>query len=178
MDELLTQEVFDCAWRYCCRCTISRQDAEDLMQDSLFLAFRRLPQLRDSGSFRNWLLSIIRRRHIDGQRKRRLDARLQTGLQYAATPGGGVMAAQHYEISGDCPASRALAVALEFLPRDQRNLLCLHYIEDLPVPDLAAIHNCSRGAIEQRLHRSRKALRAALGSMVVSGNRHDLRSET
>src|SRR5262245_20813705 len=43
--------------------------AEDLLQETLLVAFRSLPQLTDAASFRPWLLRIAVNHAIDAARK-------------------------------------------------------------------------------------------------------------
>jgi len=67
-------------------------------------------------------------------------------------------------LDADAGQALELAHALRGLPPEQRALLGLHYIEGLEADELAAVHGVSRGAVEQRLHRARHALRRALGA--------------
>lgn len=52
--------------------------------------------------------------------------------------------------------------ALRALPPRQRAILSLHYIDDIPVKDVARILGASEGSVKTGLHRGRARLSAAL----------------
>jgi RNA polymerase sigma factor (sigma-70 family) len=64
-EAVLTEQVHTQAWRYAARQAATREDAEDLLQEALAAAYRKLHQLRDHGAFRPWLFSIIRTRALN-----------------------------------------------------------------------------------------------------------------
>ena len=49
------------------------------------------------------------------------------------------------------------------LPKRQAQAVALHYLEDLPVSEIAEILECSPGSVKTHLSRGRQALRAAFG---------------
>src|SRR6266852_136220 len=57
-------------YRYCARMTGSPLDGEDVMQEALFEAYRKLDQFDDSRALSPWLFRIARNRSIDFLRKR------------------------------------------------------------------------------------------------------------
>ncbi len=154
---LLDSAVYALAWRYACRLAPSYTDAQDLLQEALAHAIVRLGQLRDDTAFRGWLLSIVRTRHLMAQRSRL--RRLQAEARLAAQS-----AAQWTIEAAPDPRGAKLAAALHRLPSEQRQLLCLHYLEGIAAPELAQIYGISRAAVEQRLHRGRLELRRILGA--------------
>jgi RNA polymerase sigma-70 factor (ECF subfamily) len=52
----------------------NRAEAEDVVQDSFVMAFRRLSQLREEAAFRGWLVRIVVSRAHRRLRTRRVDA--------------------------------------------------------------------------------------------------------
>jgi RNA polymerase sigma-70 factor (ECF subfamily) len=60
------------------------------------------------------------------------------------------------------PADPDLHRAIVALPRLQRAAVVLHYYEDLPVGEVAAILGCSPNTVKVHMHRARKKLAAAL----------------
>ena len=75
-EQLLTQDVYRAAWNYSWRLCNRREDAEDLLQEALVHALRKLDQLKDMAMFKSWLLSIVRTRFLNGLRAQK--ARPQT----------------------------------------------------------------------------------------------------
>src|SRR5499425_3380003 len=62
--------------RYCARMTGSVMDGEDVVQDALFEAYRKLDQFDDTRPLKPWLFRIAHNRCIDFLRRRgvRIDA--------------------------------------------------------------------------------------------------------
>lgn len=149
-DDLLTDGIYSLAWRYCARLCRTREDAEDLLQESLLQALRRLSSLRDEGSFRSWLLSIVHHRFID--RCRRSETRQKTleGVQQA-----------WYNDSHSNSQNHLWSV-LHSLPDQNREIICLFYMEGLSTEEIAEITGLSGSAVRLRLMRGRRALRDRL----------------
>jgi RNA polymerase sigma factor (sigma-70 family) len=60
-------------------------------------------------------------------------------------------------------AWQQLRQALSSLPLQQRIVVVLYYLNDLPVHDIAAILDIPPGTVKSRLHYGRRALKALLG---------------
>jgi RNA polymerase sigma factor (sigma-70 family) len=60
-----------------------------------------------------------------------------------------------------------LARALADLPAKQRAAVVLHYLEDLPVADVARVLEVSESTVKQHLFRARHRLASALGEEVM-----------
>lgn len=61
------------------------------------------------------------------------------------------------------PADLDLASALRALPEKQRLAICLHYLADLSVADIADTLGIAEGTVKSNLHDARLALRDRLG---------------
>jgi RNA polymerase sigma-70 factor (ECF subfamily) len=61
------------------------------------------------------------------------------------------------------PADLDLAAALRALPQKQRMVVCLHYLADLSVAEIADSMGVAEGTVKSNLHDARRALRAHLG---------------
>jgi len=66
---LIDADVYSALWRWCCRLSAQREDAEDLLQETLALAYQRLPQLRDEAVVKGWLFAIARNLHLSRLRR-------------------------------------------------------------------------------------------------------------
>lgn len=152
-ERLLSVEAYNAAWRYASWLSANREDAEDLLQDSLISAVKNIHALRDEGRFRSWLLSIIRRRFID--RRRRNAVRLQpiTELPELASPEPSI------ELNGP------IAECLTQLPHAQQEILNLFYVDGLDLKDTGAVIGIPAKAVRQRLFRARIALRKKLAGI-------------
>ena len=145
--ELLTEEAYQLAWRYCCALAASTADAEDLLHDALYRALRRIDQVRDVAAFRSWLVAIVRTTFLNGLRRKRVE---QQGQALLAQP-----------VVMERPSAQAeiTAAALARLPDEQRQLLTLFYLEGFSLRELATALGLRPLVVQGRLARSREALR-------------------
>lgn len=143
---LVDEALFAQLWRQASRLALCREDAEDLLQETLITAFQRFGQLRDKSKLRRWIHSILRSKFLNHVRsvKRHQSRKTRLSLQQ---PG----------IAAD-PATLQVQEALLALPPDQRWLLTSHYMEGITTAELAAAQRTTVGNIQQRLHRARRAL--------------------
>jgi len=70
--------------RYCARMTGSVMDGEDVVQEALFEAYRKLDQFDDSRPLKPWLFRIAHNRCIDFLRKRGVRVEAETAAAGAA----------------------------------------------------------------------------------------------
>ncbi len=154
---MVSEPVYQAAWRFAYSLAGSRADAEDLLQDALIRAFRGLDSLRDETRITGWLFSIVRTVYLDRLRWER--SRPQA---FAEPPP--YLAAQDAD-----PLSPAVAEALARLPRVQQQLLALFYLEGLSLTETGQALGIRPQAVRQRLFRARNALRRELGQLGVAG---------
>ncbi len=152
-ETLLTSEVYQAAWRYCLRLRRGREDAEDLLQESLVRAFTRLSQLRDEGRFKSWLLSIVRRRFLDRYRRER-----------SRPP---VLSEPEPQPASEDPLAAHIAETLTRLPAPQRELISLFYIDGLSLKETGQVLGIRPQVVRQRLYRARRALRRLLDAAPI-----------
>ena len=65
--------------RYCARMTGSVMDGEDIVQEALFEAYRKLDPYDESRPLKPWLFGIAHNRCIDFLRKRKVGWRARIG---------------------------------------------------------------------------------------------------
>jgi RNA polymerase sigma-70 factor (ECF subfamily) len=129
-------------------------EAEDIAQEALLRAWRRRSTLRDSGSRKQWLSTIVRNeafRHYARPRADPTDELEQLEGREDALVVSTVDRAD-------------LQAALELLSERERVLLSLRYEEDLTQPAIAARLGIPEGTVKVQLHRARIKLRRAYAS--------------
>jgi RNA polymerase sigma-70 factor, ECF subfamily len=132
--------------------TRHRQDAEDLTQETFVRAWEKIHHYDPSLPMLPWLLTIARRQSIATLRRSRplpADFELESS---ASDPASGGRALWLWE------------VARRELSADAFSALWLHYREELPVRETAAILGKREGTVKVLLHRARKALAAHVRS--------------
>ncbi len=140
---------------FCRKLTGSRDDGDDLYQDAIFRALTRFEQLRDHGSFRQWLYRIIvncYRNRLSDRWWRRF---LPLGPVHDNIPSQG-------NVERQVMARRNLEIAFKPLSAEDRALLILFEAEGWPVADLAEMSGQSVSAVKARLSRARKKSKSAL----------------
>lgn len=146
--------------RHCYRMTGSVDDADDILQETLFRAWRSLGTYAGRSSFRAWLYRIATNRSIDtlGGKARQELAVAWEGDSEGLEP----LWMQPYP--GSNPAelnerrehiSTAFVVAIQRLPPKQRAALLLKDVLGFPVADVATALETTEPAINSALQRAR-----------------------
>ena len=131
--------------------TKNEQDALDIVQDSIQKAMVSLDRLENVEYMKSWFYKIVVRTAIDFLRKhKRLQMTGDDTLLYL-TP------AQE-----DIYKNVDLEQALDELPQIYREVVILHYFEDLKLTDVAHILNIKLSTAKSRLYKALKLLRIQL----------------
>lgn len=141
--------------RYCARMTGSAFDGEDVVQDALFDAYRKLDSYDESGPLAPWLFRIAHHRAIDHLRRR--------GVREAAEFG----AASSGTVEAELPVSDDVRQALErlvgHLPPMERACVLLKDVFEYSLEETADLVDSSVGGVKAALHRGRRKLERLAG---------------
>jgi RNA polymerase sigma-70 factor (ECF subfamily) len=151
-------------YRHALRIVGTTADAEDVVQDALFSAWRSIASFQGL-SFRAWLFRIATNRALDHlrSRKRRPELPLEPpedeDVTWAepAEPGPDLT-----QLAGDREALALVETALQSLPADQRTALLLRDIEGFAYEEISLITSVEIGTVKSRIHRGRLAVRNVL----------------
>jgi RNA polymerase sigma-70 factor (ECF subfamily) len=151
-------------YRHALRIVGTTSDAEDVVQDALFSAWRSIASFQGT-SFRAWLFRIATNRALDQLRSRKrrpelpLDPPDDDDVAWAepAAPGPDLT-----QLAGDREALAVVGTALGALPAEQRAALLLRDVEGFPYEEIAVITSVEIGTVKSRIHRGRLAVRNAL----------------
>jgi RNA polymerase sigma-70 factor, ECF subfamily len=127
--------------------------ADDLVQDSLTSALRKIHMWEPGTDLRAWLFTILHNHHVNNLRR---DARHRAGIE-AHKPYRTLapMPDQHVKLE-----VRDVERALAKLPEDQRSLILLVGMEGMRYEDAAAAFNLPLGTVRSRIARGRDRLRS------------------
>ncbi|KQV86108.1 RNA polymerase sigma factor [Pelomonas sp. Root1237] len=131
----------------------NREDADDLVQDTLERAWSRAGLWQGVGDMRGWLFSIMHNLHVDALRRGRLDV-VDLDRQVLDIP---VAAAQSERL-----ALRDLHKAVAALPVEQREVLLLLAVNGMAYAEIAAALGIPVGTVMSRLSRGRTRLRGLM----------------
>jgi RNA polymerase sigma-70 factor (ECF subfamily) len=135
---------------------VGREDAEDVAQDSLLLAFKALPSIEEPSKFAAWLSAITRHRALRFSRRERSH---QTGrIDLDEFLLGQVHALSHPMIpplAGDDD----LRLAIENVPADYALVLRLRFLDEMPLKRIAGFLGAPVSTVKWRIHRGKQLLR-------------------
>jgi RNA polymerase sigma-70 factor (ECF subfamily) len=149
----------------------SREEAEDLMQETYARAFRSWRSFQPGTNLRAWLLRILTNLNID--RARRQQRRPET----QPLEEGDYFLYNRLEEQAGQPLEEEQVVerlsqhdivsALSAVPHDFRDVLVLVDIGDFSYQDAAQILDIPVGTVMSRLHRARRVLKRELADQKV-----------
>ena len=151
-------------YRHALRIVGTTADAEDIVQDALFSAWRSIASFQGL-SFRAWLFRIATNRALDQLRSRKrrpelpLDPPDDDDVTWAEPVAPGPDLTQ---LVGDREALAAVETVLGSLPAEQRTALLLRDVEGFAYEEIAVITSVEIGTVKSRIHRGRLAVRNVL----------------
>ncbi len=155
----LVAEFHAPVYRYAYRLTGSVPDAEDLTQQVFLVASGKLGQLRNEGSVRGWLFTILRNHFLKECRKDQPIPAADLRLNIDNIP------QEDGEIEID---QERLQTALDALPDAYRMAVVMFYYEQLSYREMADALGVPIGTIMSRLARAKGQLRSQLLSKECS----------
>jgi RNA polymerase sigma-70 factor (ECF subfamily) len=154
--ERLVRPHYDVLYRVAYRLCGSRQDAEDLVQETCMRAFRRIERAAELDNPRTWLLCILRRLFID--QTRRYDRKYVGALDDEAVGEIASEAPGPAEATESEQIAEVIELGLRRLGSEQRTLLILHDVEGYSLAELETIMELKIGTLKSKLHRARVKL--------------------
>jgi RNA polymerase sigma-70 factor (ECF subfamily) len=166
-------ELSDQVYRVARRLVGSREEAEDLVQDTYARAFRAWQSYQPGTNLRAWLLRILTNLNIDrGRRRQRtpdlqpleesdyfLYNRLESTMQEENPDEERVI---------ERLSQNSVVDALAEVPHDFRDVIVLVDIGEFSYADAAQILDIPIGTVMSRLHRGRRILKQQLAERAVA----------
>ena len=131
----------------------NKQDAEDLVQETIIKAYKSFYQLKDREKCRAWLTSILYNTFINKYRKEIPIIPLEEDIIYEEDP--------ETEILGEI-MDQEVSKALFELPEEYFHVIILSDIEDVSYKEIAEILEIPMGTVRSRLSRGRRLLKEKL----------------
>jgi RNA polymerase sigma-70 factor, ECF subfamily len=164
-------ELSDQVYRVARHLTGSREEAEDLVQETYARAFRSWRSFTPGTNLRAWLLRILTNLNIDRGRKQQRTPDTQPLEE------GDYFLYNRLEETGDGTSDEQRVVerlsqndvvdALAQVPHDFRDVVVLVDIGDFSYADAAQILDIPLGTVMSRLHRGRRILKKAMADTAV-----------
>lgn len=125
----------------------SDEDAADAIQETIVAAFRQIHQLQEPRYAQTWLVRILINQ-CNGMLKRKSQVIPLYENDAVTIP------------TTDHPSEDKLDLyhAIGLLGPEQREVIMLHYLEDMPLKEIGELLQLSDGTIKSRLYRAREKL--------------------
>ena len=156
------------------RMTRSAEDAEDLVQETFFKAYKYYDKFEEGTNLKAWLFKILKNTFINNYRKKKLEPR---SVDFAEIEDSfeRIVRRDTSESAGDPETEFFNGVldddvrkALESLPYDYRMVVILADLEDFSYKEIADILDVPVGTVMSRLFRGRRILQKQLAEYAVA----------
>ncbi|MEO7993965.1 MAG: RNA polymerase sigma factor, partial [bacterium] len=150
----LLEPLYQRAHTFALHLTGSTHDAEDLMQEAVLQALRKIATLRETARFKSWFYRILHNTWLEqGRRKQRrpsVSMDPEGFLQVADTAAG--------------PADRysEIEYLLEHVNPIQRETLVLFEVEGMSLKEIADLHGVGIATVKSRLFQAKEKIRRGL----------------
>lgn len=136
-----------------------KEDIVDAMQETILKTYESLSQLRESQYFETWVIRILINECNTILRKRKKIIPFE-------------------EIRPLHPNTQAydsvdIRDVVDQLEEEKRQLIILHYFQDIPLKQVAEMMNISESTAKTRLHRTRKLLSRWISDHEEGGHTHE-----
>lgn len=137
-----------------------KQDVEDVLQEVWLAAWRSRNGFRQQSSVQTWLTRIAIHKTRNHQRFQRvLWSRLWRMWHQTMIPERkDTKTFEDYDAKSDDDRITQIQSAMQKLRTHDREVLVLHYLEEIPIEQLATLYGKNRNAIDARLSRARRRL--------------------
>lgn len=160
-------------YSFCVSLCGSRQEADDLYQDTFLTALEKIDRIDIAGNIRSYLLSVAVRMWKNRRRKRAWRRRIAQEQELNEETADGITAEEMQDVSV-LPEERileeerltAVRRAVSRLPDRLRVPVLLYYMEERQIMEISEILRLPEGTVKSRLHQARKRLERELESVL------------
>lgn len=169
---MLVDEIRTELYNFALRLTGNRQEAEDLLQESYFKAYKYFHQLRERDKFKEWIFQITANQFKNFLRKKKKE----NTFYHDDTDQSIVEKEPEYrnpdELFFQSDRSNVVRKALDHISPKMRSVLVLFEIEGYSIEEVSDTLGISRGTVKSRLHYARKKLKEILEAGPMEGKIH------
>lgn len=145
---------------------VGRDDAEDVAQDALLLAFKALPSIEDPTKFAAWLSAITRHRALRFNKRESAHKARRIELDELLLEQLGALAGPMIAEQG---GDEEVRLALENIPADYALVLRLRFQDEMPLKRIAAFLGIALSTVKWRVHRGKQLLREQVELLRLRG---------
>ena len=127
---------------------------DDVLQDIWLTVYKKIGKLKDVRTFSVWIYRIARNKVYDGFRHKERFVRLPEDDELPVSGDD--------EPVFDAEDAEKLHRALEKLKPYHREVLTLHFLEQMPYQSIAEVVGCKQGTIKSRVFHAKRSLRTEM----------------
>ena len=149
--------LYNVAMRY----TGNSYDAEDLVQETFFIAFKQFEQLRDEAKFKSWVFKILRNTYLRNLRQnaRSKETEYDEGIDYIQALENTVEQVDVAGIYEQKVESNQIQQLVDELPEKHKSPLLLYYMTGMSYQEIAETLDLPIGTVMSRLSRGKQILK-------------------
>jgi RNA polymerase sigma-70 factor (ECF subfamily) len=148
--------------------TRNPQDAQDVVQESYFRAFRFFAGYR-GGDAKAWLLAVVRNTCRSWQRRQNRETGAVPFDEVVHSAGSGELNQERSLVHRE--EMRLLRNCIEMLPTDFREVLVMRELEEMSYQEIADATGLALGTVMSRLSRGRKRLEECAANRTMEAAR-------
>ncbi len=133
------------------------QDAEDAVQETYVVVFRKLRTLKDPKVFISWLSQIAFRVCFAMQKKRKNEVNV-SDVDFSELPAEANAADQPENIVVRIDEKNFIIQKIMGLPFSESQVIILHYYNEMKIDDIASLLDISRSSVKRYLASGREKL--------------------
>ncbi|APO46980.1 RNA polymerase subunit sigma-70 [Paenibacillus xylanexedens] len=138
----------------------NKEDALDIVQDSIYKAMTHLELLKNPDAVKSWFYRIVVNTALDFLRSNKKVQAMDHEMIETYSPG-----------TEDTYTDIDLKQTLESLPDKYKSVIILRYFEDMKIEEVAAVLDENVNTIKTRLYQAHQLLRIKINDETTKGDR-------
>lgn len=147
-------------YSFCLYLTKSKQDADDLYQDSFLYVIEKKKTFEQESESKNYILSVAVRLWKDKKRKyawrNRIIEEKYIPLQLVKDEQGSESEAENVVLNSE--QNMLIQKCVANLPEKMRVVVLLYYMENMQITEIAEVLHIPAGTVKSRLHKAKSIL--------------------
>lgn len=152
----LVDEYQHMIYNLCLKITQSKEDAEEIAQDTFVKAFQGIHKFKGEAKFSTWLYQIAYFSAIGHLRKQKNKTHVELPFDLQSEASDALLTIHQNE------QEHIIEEAMSYLKPDERAVISLFYLESMSVKDVAKITKFTTANVKVKVHRVKKKLRQIL----------------
>ena len=162
--EILIKKYENMLYKYCFYLTGSKEEGNDLFQETWLKAFTKIKTYSDDYSFKNWLLSIASNTYKDWYRKqKRWSKKIKSYFksdrmdkEMESIPSNQNLPEEEYITKDTSNELKELVIKLK---THYKEVIILYYFEEKSIKEISFILSIPEGTVKSRLSQAKKILK-------------------